>query len=354
MRILNLLILLAIVAVVGCSVKAQSLSEQERYNLAADYSAKTRGLSVLILKGDKIVFEQYQNGHSAETPHLLASGTKSFSGVLAMMAQEEGLLKLDEKVSDTITEWKSDARKSQITIRQILSLTSGIQSGNLGRPPAYSAAVEFDAVAEPGKVFQYGPAPFQIFGELLHRKLAPKNETVGSYMKRKILDSLGIKVANWNSQNGEPNLPSGASLTAREWLKYGIFLKNGGAWQGRQLISKKSLDECLKGSAVNPNYGLTFWLNRSSDGNVSIAENTNERRGRLGGILGGDGGDMGTTRMSKKGLGANVPPDTFMAAGAANQRLYIIPSMDLVIVRQGQLARYDDNEFLSLLLFGKK
>lgn len=354
MRIINLLILLAIVSFAGCAVNAQTLSEQEKYNLAADYSAKTRGLSVLILKGDKIVFEQYQNGHTADTPHLLASGTKSFSGVLALMAQEEGLLNLDDKVSDTITEWKSDARKSQITIRQLLSLTSGIQSGNLGRPPAYSAAVEFTAVAEPGTVFQYGPAPFQIFGELIHRKLASKNETVGSYMKRKILDPLGIKVANWNSQNGEPNLPSGASLTAREWLKYGIFLKNGGAWQGRQLISKKSLAECLKGSAANPNYGLTFWLNKSSDGNVSVAENTNERRGRLGGLLGGDADDMGTTRMSKKGLGANVPPDTFMAAGAANQRLYVIPSMDMVVVRQGQLARYDDNEFLSLLLFGEK
>jgi CubicO group peptidase (beta-lactamase class C family) len=54
-------------------------SEQERYKHAADYSKKFRGLSFLIIKGDKVVFEEYQNGHTAETPWMLASGTKSFA-----------------------------------------------------------------------------------------------------------------------------------------------------------------------------------------------------------------------------------------------------------------------------------
>jgi len=57
--------------------------------------------------------------------------------------------------------------------------------------------------------------------------------------------------------------------------------------------------------------------------------------------------------ISRNGITAGVP-DLFMAAGAANQRLYIIRSLDLVIVRQGQLAKYDDAEFLKRLLLGIK
>jgi hypothetical protein len=57
-----------------------------------------------------------------------------------------------------------------------------------------------------------------------------------------------------------------------------------------------------------------------------------------------------TTRMSEEGLGARLPKDVVMAAGAGKQRLYVIPSQDLVIVRQGRQSRFDDQEFLSKLL----
>src|SRR5207249_4935391 len=74
--------------------------------------------------------------------HRLASGTKSFSGAMLAAAVEDGLLKLDEKVADTITEWKNDQRKSQITIRHLLSLTSGIFGGSTREfSPSYARAV---------------------------------------------------------------------------------------------------------------------------------------------------------------------------------------------------------------------
>lgn len=57
-----------------------------------------------------------------------------------------------------------------------------------------------------------------------------------------------------------------------------------------------------------------------------------------------------TTRLSQDGFSEKLPHDLVVAAGAGKQRLYIIPSLDMVIVRQGQQARFDDTEFLSLLL----
>ncbi len=335
---------------VSC-VSAQNkiaLNEQKRYKLAADYSKQFRGLSLLIFKGGKIVHEEYQNGFRADEAHQLASGTKSFAGVTAVMAVEDKLLKLDDKASDTITEWKTDKRKSQITIRQLLNLTSGIGAGEIGAPPTYSEAVKSSAKFDPGTTFEYGPAPFQIFGEILRRKLAPKKEGVMDYMKRRLFDPIGLKVSSWTMQNGQPNIPSGAFLTAREWAKFGQFLKNGGVWNGKKLIDKKLLDECFVGSKANPNYGLTFWLNRSHDGSANVPEKQN---GRMSGLIDRLGIEPETTRLSKNGISADLPKDLYLAAGAGKQRLYIIPSLDLVVVRQGRQSRFDDAEFLKRLLF---
>lgn len=320
----------------GCAVKAQSktvLSEQERYKLAADYSAQNRGTAVVVIKGDKVVFEDYENGFTADQPHFLASGSKSFVGVMAVAAQEDGLLKLDDKVSDTITEWKKDDAQSRVTIRQLLSLTSGIDVGYNFFPPSFADAVNNGMKHAPGEFFQYGPAPFQVFGELMRRKLAQRNETVRGYLDRRILNPIGLKIAFWNKIGGELDLPGGAFATAAEWAKFGLFLKNGGKWNGKQIVSKELLDECFVGTKANPAYGITFWLNNAGvnpSGKPIAARAESDINGAM-------------TTFAK---------DLFMAAGVGNQRLYVIRSLDLVIVRQGNFGKFDDGEFLGRLILG--
>jgi CubicO group peptidase (beta-lactamase class C family) len=338
-RAFILQIAIVLCAFASCRSNAQTRvasTEQERFRLAAEYSRDQRGLSILVMKGDKIIFEDYQNGHSAETPWMLASGTKSFSGVMLAAAIEDGLVNgFDEKVSDTITEWKADPKKQNITIRQLLSLTSGISAGQIGRVPSYADAILSPMSHRPGEQFEYGPVPFQVFGELMSRKLALKKDDVMSYLKRRILDPIGLKVADWKTENGQPLLPQGASLTAREWVKFGLFLKNGGKWNGKQIVKKSLLNALVIGSKANPAYGITFWLNH---------DGTDPRGRKIG------RGNV-VNEISESGIAAGVP-DLYMAAGAANQRLYVIPSLDLVIVRQGRLAKWDDHEFLARLLSG--
>lgn len=331
---LLLLIVVFAFGVVGQTKPA--MTEKQRFELAAEYSAKNRGVSVLVIKGDKIVFEDYQNGNGADTPNFLASGTKSFSGVMLAAAIEDKLISgFDEKVSDTITEWKTDKRKSQITIRQLLSLTSGIDAGQIGRVPTYKDAISSPVTSDAGKGFEYGPVPFQLFGEIMTRKLKPKNESVMDYLKRRILDPIGLKVAFWRMPGGQPMLPQGASLTAREWAKFGLFLKNGGKSNGKQIVKTKLLDELVKGSEANPAYGLTFWLNRKGK----------DPRGR-------PMSRNAVTEISDNGIIDGLE-DVYMAAGAGNQRLYIIPTLDMVVVRQAQFGSWDDREFLSRLILGK-
>lgn len=307
--------------------------------LAAEYSAQHQGISLLVLINGKVVLEDYPNGGSPTRAHELASGTKSFSGVMAAAAQQDGLLRLEEAVANTLTEWRSDPRRSRITISQLLHLTSGIVGGSVGRTPSYADAIQIQATAEAGSRFAYGPVPFQVFGEVMRRKLGGNPL---DYLKRRIFDPIGLEYTFWRRDAaGNPHLPSGAFLTARNWAKFGELVRLGGVWQGKQVVDAALLDKCFEGSPLNPRYGLTWWLNRPM---------TAEQLRTIGRVA------------QAAEFNPSLAPDMVMAAGAGDQRLYIIRSLDLVVVRQaqgivdalmGRGSRYSDTDFIGLLLTGK-
>ena len=337
-------LLLAPLALLQCEDKRpQKLSEAEarQYREAAEYSRSAHGVAVLVMRRGEIVFEDYAPGWQ-DKPHELASGTKSFAGVMAVCAAQDGLLKLDEKVSDTVTEWKTDPRKSQVTIRQLLSLCSGIEGGENGAPPMYRRAVVLaEATADPGTRFSYGPIPFQCFGELMRRKLEPRGESVEAYLQRRILAPIGLNAGAWaKDREGNLRIPSGAALTAREWVKFGEFIRLGGRWRGQELIPEALLQECFEPSSAKSNYGLTFWLlGRGVEGTEA-----------------GDGVQLPTKARrvieERKQIGFPPPKDTVAAMGKGKQRCYIIPSLELVIIRLGDSVgqEFSDNVFLSKLL----
>jgi CubicO group peptidase (beta-lactamase class C family) len=316
-----------------------------RCKLAAEYSAARRGVSVLLMLDGKILFEDYPAGGSPDRAHELASGTKSFSGVAAAAAVQDGLFKLDDKVSDTIAEWKDDPKKASITIRQLLTLTCGIQTGGeAGAPPPYADAVAMPMVTAPGEEFKYGAVAFQVFGELMKRKLADKKENLVDYLQRRIFDPIGLKVGSWKKgPDGNPTVPSGARLAAREWAKFGELARLGGTWEGKEIVRKDLLDVCFEGTKPNPAYGLTWWLNRPT---------TPQQRLKIP-LL---------TVTADLHRGDRIPADLVMAAGAGNQRLYVSRERKLVVVRQAEgilnalagdrSVKWSDAEFLDRLLYG--
>ncbi|MFO0949151.1 MAG: serine hydrolase [Planctomycetota bacterium] len=308
--------------------------ELARFEQAAAYSKENRGLSTLILRDGKIIFESYYNGHAVDKPQALASGTKSFCGLLAAAAVQDGLISYDELVSDTIEEWKNDPRKSKITVRQLLSLTSGIQGGRLGRVPTYSEAVEAPAIEEPGVRFLYGPNSFQVFGELMRRKLMTFREDPVTYLRRRVLTPIQMEISQWRiGADGFNTLSSGVSITSREWAKFGELIRNHGYWNGQEIIATETLAECFKGSKANPAYGLSFWLNLpyGEGPTPELAKYIRRKQGEVA-------------------ISPHAPRDLIMAAGAGKERLYIIPSLKLVIVHQAQSITFKDDVFLSLVL----
>ena len=308
---------------------------------AAKYSESKRGISMLVIQNGRSIFEHYANGGSPDGKWPIFSGTKSFWGIAALVAVHDGLFELDDHVSDTITEWQSDPLKSQITIRELLNFTDGIEPApHLHRESIRdrnAMAIRLSILAEPGSAFTYGPSHLQIFSELLRRKLRGRS-TIG-YFEGRVSNRLGLGRLNYKKDaRGNPLPATGFELTAREWACLGELVLGQGSYHGRQIVSAALLREAFAGSAANPSYGLTFWLNRQAP---------NGREADMERMI-----DL--SWQSAKWTGVcickDAPADMVVALGSHYQRLFIIPSLKAIIVRQGLEARFSDAHFLRLLL----
>src|SRR5437764_8543143 len=308
---------------------------------AAKYSEGKRGVSMLVMQNGHTIFEHYANGGSARGRWPIFSGTKNFWGIAELAAARDGLFKLDDPVSDTITEWKSDSRKSQITIRELLSQTDGIEGASrLQRASCRgrnAMAIRRSMAAESGSAFIYGPSHLQIFSELLRRKL--RGRDVISYFEGRVSNRLGLGRLNYKKDaRGDPLPATGFELTAREWARLGELVLGHGSYHGRQIVPAAILREAFAGSAANPSYGLTFWLNRQAPGG---READTERMIDL---------PWQSAEWTGVGICKESPSDLIVALGSHYQRLFIIPSLKAIIVRQGLEARFSDAHFLRLVL----
>lgn len=266
---------------------------------ALAYARKHELHALVVSHEGRIVDEAYGDGHDGATPHPLYSGAKSFWGVTGLIAQNDGLLDLDERVGDTFPAWGLQPWKSKVTLRELLQLTSGIGFGGMGLAvPTYAKALDVELKNEPGTRFTYGGIPLQVFGAVLARKLEPLSETPHDYLARRIFAPIGLKVGKWRTlADGTKPLPTGAFIAPLEWIKYGLF------------VCERHVEfaPCFKGSRANARYGLGWWL----------------------GVK-------------------NAPDDLFYASGAAGQAMYVVPSRKIVIVHFAKSSSYKHEAFLKL------
>lgn len=322
---------------------------QEQMQAGAAYSKQKGGASVLVLQNGQIIFESYHNGAGENTPAHIQSGTKAFFAAATALAIQEGYVTgYDENVSETITEWQNTSLhpgKRQITIRHLVSLTSGlsqeldyIQGEHPLAPDIYQYVVNnTKLVSAPGIRFQYGPSHYYAFAVLLKRKLqkAGINQDPLQYLDTRLLQKIGVRYSDWvHDQAGNPHVPNGCYITPRNWIKFGYFLLQKGKWNNQQLIQESFVNDLLVPKSANPGYGVFLWLNKQG-GDATSAGNITPPPGSPGGIMYYGG-----------------YTDIIGALGAGKNRLYIIPSLNAVIARQslGDTADFSDNDFLELVL----
>ena len=299
---------------------------------AAEYSARHRGVSFLAIQNGRTLLEQ-----NAEKPHKIYSGTKAFWDLAALAAAEDGLLDLDDHVADSLASWRNHPRKSQVTIRQLLNFDSGLepvfslqqtQSGDRN-----AEAIRARMVAEPGTAFIYGPAALQVFHQVLKTKLGGQTPT--HFIERRVLHRLGLGRQRYlPDRAGNPLLATGWILTARDWTKIGRVVLNDGA----PVISKHSLEQCWRGTVANRAFSLGWWNNRAAPNGREF-----------------DFEQMLIPKWPNQDwrdacLCRDAPSDLVGCIGSEGQRLYVIPSLHLIVVRQADSGSFSDARFLRLLL----
>jgi CubicO group peptidase (beta-lactamase class C family) len=304
----------------------------EALKAAAAYSRSAGGTSFLAIQNGQTLLEQ-----NANEGHKIYSGTKAFWCLAALAAAEDGLLSLDEPVGSTIPAWASDPRKARITIRQLLDFSAGLEPVNSlhnDNPGDRDAiAIRAPIVASPGSAFIYGPAALQVFHAVLKEKL--RGESPTRYLERRVLHRMGLGSQRYLTDSaGNPLLAAGWILSARQWAKMGEVALHGGA----PIVSAGSMAQCWRGSGANRAFSLGWWNNRNAPGgrefDIEATLVPKWQRQSWGGTV----------------LCRAAPSDVAACIGSGYQRLYVIPSMNLVVVRNGSGRKFSDAQFLRLLV----
>ena len=234
--------------------------------------------SVIVWEDGQIQAECYFNGFTAESRHNIKSVVKSILSIGIGIAQDEGLLNVDDKISKYLMEFNEerDLRHRMITIKHLLTMSSGIfwQGGVHYHCPMMDAMRRsknwVDYIADckvtetPGALHNY--KEFDVI--LLSAILSKVTGDAFDYINEKLFIPLEIYNERWiKSPDGiyySPALDKEeeavSALTAREMLKIGQLFLQKGIWNGKQIISKEYIEAAVSPSPQNSNYGYLWWL----------------------------------------------------------------------------------------------
>jgi len=307
---------------------------------AATYSAAHRGTALVVMKQGRVVFEDYPNGSSRSTSMKVYSGTKGFWNFAALAAQEDGILNLDEKASATLPEWANDPKKSQLRIRDLLNFSAGLNEAYAlhgdGLADRSVYALKQPVLGTPGGTFIYGPTGLQVFHEILKRKLAARDETPTHYLERRVLRPLGLGRQRYLADKaGNPLLAAGFVLTPAQWAKLGKAVMAGGA----PVLHGGSLKPALHGSDANPMFGFGFWNNHLASSGAREVDPEEQLALK-----------WYNQQWRNTCICRSAPSDLVAAVGSGGQRMYIFPSLGMIVVRQGFITKFSDGAFLRTLL----
>lgn len=263
----------------------------------------------VILHDGKLVLEEYMNGHDASKLWYWASAGKTLTTAISGIAQEEGLININNKVSDYLGEgWTSapTGKENLITCKHLLSMNSGLDD-SLGDSVSKE---NLQYTADAGARWAY----HNVYKKMQDVVAAASGETWNSYFETKLKNKIGMNGA-W-VQNTDFNV---YWSNTRSMVRFGLMIYANGKWNSSQIIPETFLNEATNTSQnINKSYGYLWWLNGKESYHLPASQI--EFNGELI---------------------PNAPADTYAALGKNDQKIYVIPSKKLVIVRMGNKANTD-------------
>ena len=292
----------------------------EAVNVAFDSLNKTR--AVLVVYKDQIIAEKYAEGFDKNSKILGWSMTKSLTSTIFGILQSQGKLSILDKAP--IESWENDKR-SEITINNLLQMNSGLEweenyekisdvtkmlflAKNMGK-----IQEEKSMVGESNETWNYSSGTSNLLSNI-SRSYFESHQAYLDFWYNSFIDKIGM-----HSMTVEADLDGnyvGSSYgwaTPRDWAKFGLLYLHRGNWNGEQIFDASWVDYIRTPTNTSEGrYGGHFWLNAG-------------------------------------GYYPDAPKEIFSANGYQGQRVFIMPSKDLVIVRMG-LKSMDFNGFLKKVI----
>lgn len=289
------------------TVTPQSLNwNTTKINPLLSYLAEKKTKSFIILVNGKIVVENYFNGHSRDLSHYWASAGKTLTATTFGIAEQEKLVNRNDRVSASIgTGWTGAGilKENLITNYHLLTMTSGLSDTNADclSPSCLTY------LADAGNRWAY----HNVYVKLQDVIAASTGQSFTNYFNTKLRNPIGMN-GFWFKSDSSNVFTSNARSAAR----FGLLILNKGTWQNTQIINE---DFCKAATSttqnLNRSYGYLWWLNGQSSYLLP-----------------------GVSFQFQGSIVKSAPADMYMALGKNDQKVYVIPSKKMVVIRIGDEA----------------
>ena len=280
-------------------------------------------LGVAVVYKNKLIGENYLEGYDAWTKFHGWSMTKSVTGAMAGALVQEG--RLDVGAPSGIPQWDGDERKN-ISVENILHMSSGLEWVEnyftiseatvmlMQSDDMFLSVTRCPLEYEPGSHWNYSSGDANLLSGILRQAIGDRQEYLG-YAYTRIFHRIGM--LNTMVETDASGLFVASSFSygsTRDWARFGLLFLNQGIFEGDTVLNPEWVEYMrTPAPASNGKYAATFWLEEPSEERALV----------------------------------DVPDDVFFADGFLGQRVYIIPSKDLVVVRMGySLSNFSVNDFL--------
>ncbi len=305
-----------------------------------DFMASSGSFAILVARRGKIVYERYAPGFNRSSRYDTASMHKAVVALMVGVALRDGHIKgPDDRLDKYLPELSGDP-KGAITLRQLLEMNSGLRTPPLSdssASPYWQTYFGADLVWSIGQwpfdpatkgEFYYANANTQYLLWVIERASGQK---YSDYLSKSLWQKIGANEARvWlDREGGSARGFCCLQASARDWLRIGELIRNQGKWQGKLIMPGQWVSQMLAPSAANANFGWNIW--------------------------------RGSPYNPKRTYGPGIPAvvearapfikdDTYYIDGSGGQRVYIVPSSELVIVRIGKPQRDWDDSYLPNLI----
>jgi CubicO group peptidase (beta-lactamase class C family) len=269
-------------------------------NEAIRYAKEKRSSNLLVIYKGRFVVEEYWRQTTATSQHDLNSIAKSMMALVVGVLQQDGTINIDDKVSKYLPAGWSLAPEVEgnITIRHLLTMTSGLNE-------------ELKSVGPPGETWRYSHAAFRVLFDVIK---SAKGSSARDYFDSVLSKKIGMTNYTWTGYD--------LSSSGREIARFGLLMLNDGVWNGEKLISDDGYYKAMlqTSQSLQEAYGYLWWLNGTDTWY-----------------------DDDTKTTVNGSIAASMPEDGFIAKGKHDQRIYIVPSLDLVVIRQGAFTELPES-----------